>query len=102
MCAIDFFFVAADRAFSTFCLAALTCFCVAISVVPQRLDQLVLAHLRPALDADLPSTVDEVGLRPVVVAAGLGTLAAGRRPRRAGGRVRDAGGLLLARTLASK
>ena len=36
-------------------------------VVPQRLDQLVLVHLRPALDADLRRPLLEVVLRPVLV-----------------------------------
>src|SRR3954454_11089416 len=102
MCAIDFFLVAPARAFLTFCLAAFTCFCVAISVVAQGVDELVLVHLRPALDADLTRAFDEVGLRPVVVAARLATPAANRRPGGVGRSVRDAGCLLLARAIAAK
>src|SRR5947208_9764267 len=67
------------------------------SMVPQRRDELVLAHLRTALDPDLARLLQQVLLRPVLVGAGLAALAAGRAP--AAG-VRDPRRLLLALALA--
>src|SRR4051812_40327900 len=72
------------------------------SVVAQRAGELALAHLRAALDADLPGLLDQLVLRPVVVGAGLAALAADGGPRGVVGRVGDARGLLLARALSSQ
>src|SRR5438309_1643383 len=71
-------------------------------MVAQGLDQFALVHLRAAFDPDLAGPLDEVGLRPVLVAARLATLAAHGRPRRVRRRVGDTSGLLLARALATQ
>src|SRR3712207_1517021 len=73
--------------------------CPRASVVAQRVDELFLRHVRAALDADLRGAVLQLALRPVLVAAGLAALAAGRA---AVARVGDAGRLLLARALAAQ
>src|SRR4051812_22287954 len=65
------------------------------SAVAEGVDQLALVHLRAALDADVLRLLLEVALRPVLVAARLAALAAGR----AAVGVRDPRGLLLARAL---
>src|SRR5215212_3921503 len=65
------------------------------SMVAQRLDQIALAHLRAALDADLGRALGQVLLRPVLVGAGLPALLGGR----AAARVGDPSRLLLALAL---
>src|SRR4051812_14625362 len=67
------------------------------SVVPQRLDQLVLAHVRASLDADLAGALLEVVLRPVVVGRRAAALLGGRAAA-----VGDPGGLLLALSLVAQ
>src|SRR3954462_8316282 len=67
---------------------------VARLVVAQRVDQLVLAHVRAAFDAELLRAVLEVVDRPVLVAARLAALLGHVLATRLG--VGDAGGLLLA------
>src|SRR4051794_8941186 len=69
------------------------------SVVAQRVDQLVLVHVRAALDADLRRALLEVVLRPVLVAARLAAPAAGAA---AVAGVGDPGRLLLAGALAAQ
>src|SRR2546423_1730106 len=66
-------------------------------MVPQCRDELLLAHLRAALDPDLAPLLPQVFLRPVLVASGLAALAAGRA---AAAGVRDPRRLLLALALA--
>src|SRR5205085_8423312 len=69
------------------------------SMVPQRRDELLLAHLRAALDPDLARLLQQVLFGPVLVASGLAALAAGRT---AAARVRDPPRLLLALALAAE
>src|SRR4051794_26527149 len=64
-------------------------------MVAQGVDQLVLVHLRTALDADLLRPLLEILLAPVVVGAGLAALLGGRR----GVGVGDPRPFLLARAL---
>src|SRR5690606_3001352 len=72
------------------------------SVRTQGVDELALAHRRPALGPDLRGTLAQVGHRPLVVGPGLATLAADLLPalRRRG--VGDPRGLLLAVALVAE
>src|SRR4029077_16860026 len=65
------------------------------SAVAQRLDQLLLVHLRPAFAADLGGALAQVRDRPVVVGGRLAAALAYRLAGRVRRRVRDARGLLL-------
>src|SRR4051794_20882763 len=68
------------------------------SVVAQGVDELVLAHLRAAVDADLGSALLEIVLGPVLVGTGLAAALAGRCAVRIG----DPRGLLLAGALVAE
>src|SRR4029077_13238288 len=68
-------------------------------VVPQGLDKLVLAHAGPALDADFPGLLHQVGLGPVLVGPALAALGRDLAPPAAGRGVGDPRGLLLALAL---
>src|SRR5215212_6257619 len=68
------------------------------SMVAEGVDQLALAHLRAALDADLLGALLEVVLAPVLVGAGLAALLAGLLPVAVG----DPRRLLLARALVAQ
>src|SRR4051794_16134853 len=70
-----------------------------ISVVPKGVDELVLAHRRATLDADLGGPPLELVLRPILVVLGIPALPAGFA---AAARVGDPSGFLLARALATE
>src|SRR3954454_17571475 len=70
-----------------------------ISVIPEGVDELALAHGRAAFDPDLGRPLLELVLRPVLVVLGLAALAAGLA---AAPGIGDARRFLLARTLATE
>ena len=72
------------------------------SVVPERVDELPLAHPRTAGDADLRRSPSQVGNRPLVVPRGLAATTSHRTPSRSRRRVGDARRLLLGAPLAAK
>src|SRR3981081_4654906 len=72
------------------------------SVVSQRAHELGLAHRGPAADPDLPRTLDQVRLGPVVVGRALAALLADLAAGAAGRRIGDPRRLLLALALVTQ